>query len=99
MLVFKQIIDIIKKIYGEENISVKKNLGNGFAVVYYKGDTLLYLVKSYCKGWVCLFNYNPRYTELSPYLITNNFDAFESYLCYVNKLFKNSLLDSLCHSA
>lgn len=95
-MLLRDILKSLKHFYGEENISYKKRVACNFMTIYYKKKRFMFLIKSYCGGWVCLFDFEPKNVSLEPFLITKDLNKFEEYLeyvmCEVFKDFRNPSL-------
>ena len=94
MLTLKKIFTCLEEFCGEGNVVFKKGKGSTLVTVYCNGNKIMYLVKSYCSGWVCLLNFTFDSYDTKPFLIkSDNINRFESFIETIDVLSGNYLSD------
>lgn len=81
------ILACLCEFYGEENLKYVRGSHKSFITVWYNDEKLLYLVRSGSGGWLCMYDKDPVFTKLEPFLITGDLTDFKMHLNRVNYLF------------
>lgn len=86
MLTLKRILFTLEKFCGKGNVVLSRSKGSPLTVVYCGGHKVMYLVKSYCGGWVCLLNFKVSSYDIEPFLIKGDMKEFVYFLMYIDSL-------------
>lgn len=93
MITLKRILFALEKLCGKGNVVLNRSAGSPLAIVYCNDIKVMYLVKSYCGGWVCLLNFKVPICDIEPFLIKGNVKEFWHFLKHVDSLSNGYLSD------